>query len=317
MIIVTIKRGEIMESGKTLDTKTETEQPVESLAADTEDKTATPIAENTEEVEIYVEEEGDQEKPKHGMTKEQSYAAFQKEKEKRKRKNEQLEDERAKREQLEREVAELKSTVGKITKGAPPKIADFDYDEDAYQKAVKQYYAPEVKPTEDKPDPKSNDGLQELRDKAEFNLYSSEQELIKHLPDYAQVKETFNKALVNELQQQDPEDTTAYLSTIAQQSGVDIGKAIFAMGKFPELIAELKTAGNNQFAISKTLERAANRVKTRSKKPIDTQPEPEISTTGGIDANASKIAKLREKWQQDSSKENYNAYIAAKNKKVS
>lgn len=306
-----------MESGKTLDTKTETEQPTESLAAEVEGKTATPIAENTEEVEIYVEEEGDQEKPKHGMTKEQSYAAFQKEKEKRKRKNEQLEDERAKREQLEREVAELKSTVGKITKGEPPKIADFNYDEDAYQQAVKKYYTNEQPQAEDKPKPKTDDNLKQLRDEAEFYLYSSEQDLVSKVPDYQKVKEVFNQALTEQLNCPDTDDATAYLSTIAQQSGVDIGKAIFAIGKFPELVTELKKAGNNQFAISKTLERAANRVKTRSKKPIDTRPEPEISTTGGIDANASKIAKLREKWQKDSSKENYNAYIAAKNKKVS
>jgi hypothetical protein len=305
-----------MESGKTLDTQTETEQPTESLAADVEDKTATPIADNTDEVEIYVEEEGDQEKPKHGMTQAQSYAAFQKEKEKRKRKNEQLEDERAKREQLEREVAELKSTVGKITKGAPPKIADFDYDEDEYQKAVKQYYTNDQAQTEDKPKPQTDDNLKKLRDEAEFYLYSSEQELASKLPDYEKVKETFNQALTEQLNCPDTDDATAYLATIAQQSGVDIGKAIFAIGKFPELVAELKKAGNNQFAISKTLERAANRVKTRSKNPIDTQPEPEISTTGGIDANASKIAKLREKWQKDSNKENYNAYQAAKNKKV-
>ena len=305
-----------MESGKTLETKTETEQPVESLAADTEDKTTTPIVENTEEVEIYVDEEGDQEKPKHGMTKEQSYAAFQKEKEKRKRKNEQLEEERAKREQLEREVAELKSTVGKIAKGAPPKIADFDYDDDAYQKAVREYYAIDQKPTEEKKKTASDDGLQQIRDEAEFYLFSSEQELIKKLPDYAEVKEKFNQILTDDLNCPDTDDATAFLSNIAQQSGVDISKAIFAIGKFPELAAELKRAGNNQFALSKTLERAANRVKTRSKQNIDTRPEPDISTNGGIDMTAEKIAKLREKWQKDSTKENYNAYQAAKKQKV-
>ena len=306
-----------MESGNTLETKTEIEQPVESLAADTEDKTATPIAENIEEVEIYVEEEGDQEKPKHGMTQEQSYAAFQKEKEKRKRKNELLEEERTRREQLEREVKELKSTVSKITKGEPPKMADFDYDEDAYQTAVKNYYTEEVKPKADEPPtPQANDGLQELRDKAEFNLYSSEQELIKHLPDYVKAKESFSNALATEMQQQNPEDAIAYLSSIAQQSGVDIGKAIFAMGKFPELVTELKTAGTNQFAISKTLERAANRVKTRTKKPIDTQPEPEISTTGAIDIHNEKVAKLRAEWQKNSTTENFKKYQSAKNQKV-
>lgn len=305
-----------MESGKTTETKTDIEQPVESLAADTEAKTVAPTTENTDDIEIYVDAEGDQEKPTHGMTKEQSYAAFQKEKEKRKRKNEQLEEERAKREQLEREVAELKSTVGKITKGEPPKIADFDYDDEAYQKAVKEYYL-EEQPAKEKPKPKSDDdNLQQIKDEAEFYLYSSEQVLAKQIPEYEAAKESFNKALVEQLNSPDTELATTFLSSIAQQSGVDIGKAIFALGKFPELVTELAKAGQNQFAIAKTLERAANRVKTRSKKPIDTQPEPEISTTGAIDVNAEKIAKLREKWQKNSTRENYDAYQNAKNKKV-
>ena len=306
-----------MESGKTLETKKEIEQPVDSLAADTEDKTAAPTVDNTDEIEILIDEEGDQEKPKHGMTQEQSYAAFQKEKEKRKRKNEQLEEEKIKREKLEREIAELKSTVGKITKGAPPKIADFNYDDDAYQEAVQKYDAPTETPAQDKPKTEAkSDANQTLRDEAEFYLYSSEQSISKHLPDYDKVKETFNTALREKLNCPDTEDATAYLATIAQQSGVDIGKAIFALGKFPELVTELGKAGSNQFAISKTLERAANRVKTRTKQAIDTQPEPEIVTSGPIDSSPAMIAKLREQWVKNPTTQNYNKYQAAKTKKV-
>ncbi len=81
------------------------------------------------------------------MTKEQSYAAFRKEKEKRQRKNDQLEAEKAEREKIQRELDELKATVGSIKKGSPPTLEQFEYDENKYENAVKEYYsAPQAKP---------------------------------------------------------------------------------------------------------------------------------------------------------------------------
>ena len=139
-----------MDSGiDTSEAQNEIVQPDDVVVTDSEATEATPQAEATEQEEFYVEEEADQEQAKTSMTKEQSYAAFRKEKEKRQRKNEQLKEEQEARNKLERELAELKATVGNITKGKPPTLEQFDFDEVQYQNAMKEYYAtPEVKQAE-------------------------------------------------------------------------------------------------------------------------------------------------------------------------
>ena len=131
-----------MGTGNTTEIINDEVQPDEVVETESELIESNPQDEKTEPTELYVEDEGDQEKPKKtNMTQEQSYAAFRKEQDKRKRKNEELEREKKASADLRRELDELKSTVGKMSKGSPPKIADFDYDDDSYQEATKKYYS--------------------------------------------------------------------------------------------------------------------------------------------------------------------------------
>ena len=158
-----------MDSGtQTPEAQNETAQPDDVVVTDSEVTEAKPQAEATEQEEFYVEEEADQEQAKTSMTKEQSYAAFRKEKEKRQRKNEQLETEKAEREKIQRELDELKATVGSIKKGSPPTLEQFEYDESKYENAVKEYYsAPQAKPKA-----KAQEETQApSNDEADFYLY--------------------------------------------------------------------------------------------------------------------------------------------------
>lgn len=291
------------------DTQNEVTQPVDDVVSEAE-ATSSPQAGN-EETELYVETEGDHEQPKTNMSQEQAYAAFRKEKEKRQRKNEELQQEQIERKRLEDELKELKSTVGKITKGAPPTLESCDYDEAVYQQKVKEYYSPsEAKKPEVKQEQQQQQSNPEL-DQAEFYLYQSEQELSKQLPDYDQNK----SELVEKIKQFGGNDQTMiYLANIAKQAGVDIAKANVAMNKNPSLLMELNTAAqtNNQFAIADVLKKAASKVQTRQRKPIDTQPEPSINSSGPIDSMAKAVEKAKAAWIADGTVANYNAYKALK-----
>ena len=301
-----------MDSGTEELNKEEVVQPEEVVVTDSEATEATPQAEATEQEELYIDtDEGDQEKP-IGMSKAQAYAAFQKEKRKRKDKQEQIDKDAIEKEGLRKELLELKATVGSITKGKPPTLEGCDYDEESYQKATKEYYAnpkAEQKPVnENKPKPVEND-------EAEFYLYQKEQELAKLVPDYQESKDGLMQMFVDD-GMTNPQGAMLFLSDIAKQKGVDIAKAVMTIKRIPSLLEDIKGAGTNQFMIADILEKAANKVKTRTKKSIETQPEPEINSTGAIDGGNEVINKLRQKWVANPSTKNYNAYQQAKKNKV-
>ena len=296
----------------TLD-KEEIVQPVEVVETKTEITEANPQAEATEQVELYIDEdEGDQQKPTTGMTQEQSYAAFQKEKRKRKEKQEQIDKDAIEKESLRNELADLKAQVGNITRGEMPDPYDFDSKEDHY-KALKEWegkLAPQQQ-SESKVDEEQNS----TNDQAEFYLYQKEQELTKLLPDYQKSKDGLMQMFIDD-GMDNPKGAMLFLADIAKQKGVDIAKATMTIERIPSLLEDIKRAGNNHFMIGDILEQAANKVKTRAKKIIDTQPEPEINSTGAIDGGNEAVNKLRQAWVANPNKHNYNAYQQAKKNKV-
>lgn len=300
-----------MDSGTEAPIKEEVVQPVEVVETEAEITEANPQAEATEQEELYVDEdEGDQQKPT-GMTQEQSYAAFQKEKRKRKEKQEQIDKDALEKESLRKELADLKAQVGNITRGEMPDPYDFDNKEDHY-KALKEWEgnaAPKATETKQAEQQSSAD------DEAEFYLYQKEQELTKQLPEYQASKDSLLKIFKDD-GMDNPKGAMLFLSNIAQQKGIDIAKAVMTMERIPSLFEDIKRAGNNQFMIGDILEKAANKVKVRTKKPINTQPEPEINSTGAIDGGNEAVNKLREKWVANPNTQNYNAYQNAKKNKV-
>ena len=302
-----------MDSGtKALD-KEEVVQPVEVVETETEITEANPQAEATEQEELYVDEdEGDQQKPTTGMTQEQSYAAFQKEKRKRKEKQAQIDKDAVEKESLRKELADLKAQVGNITRGDMPDPYDFDSKEDHYE-ALKKW--------EGKAEPqaqseiKATDEQDNADDETEFYIYQKEQELTKLLPDYQKSKDGLMKMFTDD-GMKNPKGAMLFLANIAKQKGIDIAKATMTIERIPSLLEDIKRAGNNHFMIGDILEQAANKVKTRTKKIIDTQPEPEINSTGAIDGGNEAVNKLRQAWVANPNKHNYNAYQQAKKNKV-
>ena len=302
-----------MDSGTDTLDKEEVVQPVEVVETETEITKANPQAEATEQVELYIDEdEGDQQKPTTGMTQEQSYAAFQKEKRKRKEKQEQIDKDAIEKESLRNELADLKAQVGNITRGEMPDPYDFDSKEDHY-KALKEWEGKSVpqQQSESKVDEEQNS----TNDQAEFYLYQKEQELTKLLPDYQKSKDGLMQMFVDD-GMDNPKGAMLFLADIAKQKGVDIAKATMTIERIPSLLEDIKRAGNNHFMIGDILEQAANKVKTRTKKIIDTQPEPEINSTGAIDGGNEAVNKLRQAWVANPNKHNYNAYQQAKKNKV-
>ena len=292
------------------DTQNEVTKPVDAVVAEAEE-ISSPQTDDVE-TELYVETEGDHEQPKTNMSQEQAYAAFRKEKEKRQRKNEELQAAQEREQALLDRLAKLEGTVGGITKGAPPTLESCDYDEDVFNQRVRDYYSqteakqPEVKPEQNKP--QSNPEL----DQAEFYMYQSEQELSKQLPDYEQNKSELVEKMKSQYGATD--STMLQFAMIAKQAGADIAKANVALNKNPGLLAELSQAcaTGNQFAIADVLKKAAAKVQTRQRKPIDTQPEPSINSSGPIDNMANAIEKAKAAWIADGTVANYNAYKALK-----
>lgn len=301
-----------MDSGTDTSIKEEIVQPDKAVVAESEIAEGKPQPDDTEQEELYIDEdEGDQKKPNR-MSKAQAYAAFQNEKRKRKDKQEQIDKDAIEKENLRNELLELKAKVGDITRGEMPDPFDFDNKEDHY-KALKEW---EGKSTSVATDTKKPVEQQEsVDDEAEFYLYQREQELTKLVPDYQESKDGLMKMFVDD-GMANPQGAMLFLANIAQQKGVDIAKAVMTIKRIPSLLEDIKKAGNNQFMVADILETAANKVKTRTKKPIDTQPEPEIKSTGAIDGGNEAVNKLRQKWVANPSTQNYNAYQQAKKNKV-
>lgn len=295
------------------ETETEIDQPVESVADDAEVTEGSQQPEAKEEIEVYVEESDDQE-DSHKMSQQQAYAAFQREKEKRKRKNAELEEMRQQLELRDKRLQELEETVGTIARGKRPDPYDFDSTDEFYAALEKwQGSARKQAPEETKPavKPQSNP-------EAEFYLFQKERELTKLLPDYEKSKAELAEKLENDYGV-NPDAVFNMLSGVAMHGDTDIAKAFFAMNKNPSILDELNAATNqdgtpNQIKWAKILDNAAKRVKTRTTKPVDAQPEPEITSTGSVDVTSKAVEKAREKWVANPTTANFKAYQSAKSK---
>ncbi|MEO0889110.1 MAG: hypothetical protein AAFX97_02865 [Pseudomonadota bacterium] len=258
----------------------EVTQPVDVVVTDTEE-TSSPQT-GDEEIELYIEAEGDQtEEPKTNMSQEQAYAAFRKEKEKRQRKNEELEAASRREKELLDRLAKLEGTVGGIAKGAPPTLESCDYDEQLFAQKMQEYYAP--KSESQKPVEQTNQAAQQhINDEDDFYLYQKEQELSKSIPTYEQEK----AGLIEQFKQYGGnEQNIAHLTSIGRQRGVDVAKAFVGLNKNPSLVRKLSEAyaTQNPFALADVLAEAEKKVRLQARKPLDTQPEPTIPNGGRTD----------------------------------
>lgn len=287
-------------------------QPVEDVKTDAEELEATSLASNTENEEVYFDsDEGDQEQPKTTMTQGQSHAAWLKEKNKRKQKQEALNKEVEKNERIEKELQELKAAVGNITKGKPPTLKDCDFDEEKFQAKTRDYYSSsKAKPENEAGKVEDTKPVKNDED-ADFFLYQKEQELTEKIPEYADARSSIVKQLES-YEVESPDAAINYLSSLAMQKSTDIAKAIFAMSKDASILPAILKVANKPIMVADLIEKAAGKVKTRTKKPIDSEPEPNVNNSGSVDVKTAKVDKARKAWMDNPTKHNYSLYQQAK-----
>lgn len=281
------------------------DQPIGEVKAQVEEAEPDSQGDDTDQ-EFFVDTEGDGHKTSK-MSKEDAHAAFLREKRKRKDKQKQIDAEKERYDKLEAEYRRLSEVVGEIKRGGPPTLESCGYDEEALNLKMKEYYS-EPKREEPKPQEKTSSPAD---DESEFYLYQKELDLAKSVPSYHDAKESAIGAL-EAAGITDTDGAFLYLSGIARQKNVDIAKVVMAIGKVPSIVDEIKRAGNNQILIADILAEAESKIKTRAKKPIDAQPEPNINNSGPIDNRAAKVAKLRDAWVANPTARNYDIYQAAK-----
>ena len=292
-------------------------QPNNAVVAELETTGAKPQADATEETEVHFDDSSDNQETSHKteMSQAQAYAAFQKKKKQSAQRKQELDASAVREQKLQDELNELKATVGKMVKGKPPTLEQFEYDEDQYQKAVREYYS-EPKTKKEEKQTNTSTVSNPANEEAEFYLYQREQELTKALPDYEQAKQSVADAFSKTGLIKDNNVAFNYIASVAKQKNIDAAKVIFAMSKSPKILDDLLAAGNNAFAVADILTEAESKVKTRSKVKIDSKPEPEITNSGPIDNNNEVVKKARQKWVDNPSQQNYKAYQAARTKKV-
>lgn len=303
-----------MDSGIDMtDTEVEVNQPSEVVATELETTEDKPQSEATGEAELYVDVEGDQNQP--NMSQEQAYAAWKKEKDKRKKKQEMIDKQNQEIESLKSQITELSSVVGKVSKGPKPTLEQFEYDEAKYEQALIDYHNGGQKQVSAAPvvDEKPKKVLN--NDAAEFHLYHSEQEITKHFSDYEEakndVKDTFDAYGVP------GDEAINMMARVAQQGGVDVAKVIYAAKKIPGMLTKLAQS-NSEIQLYNLMKEAESKVKVREARKIDSVPEPNINSNGSVDNSTSQLAKAYKDWKEETNQhkqlQKWNVYQAIKKK---
>lgn len=300
-----------MDSGENMsEVQSETVQPVDGVVPETETTEATPQAEATEETELYIEDEGDQqEEPKKEMSEDQNKAARIQERKKRKAKEKENQALRDKLEEQQRQIEELRINQAKASRGEIPDRHDFD-TQGEFLDALDKWRSVGSEPKQAKEPVQSNPTF-ELDDDQYDHLYESERKIKKSFSDYEDNK----KVLFAELEKNgvNPEAGLNEIAAVCHANNLDPAKVVIAAGKFPSEVKKLiKAAGTNILSFKTALSKLESKVKSRSKVNIDTKPEPNLKSTGSVDHTEAKVKKLLETYSLSGDINDFRAYLKAK-----
>ena len=278
-------------------------QPVEAVPAEAEEQTPAQ-GQNTEEPEVYVEGEGDQEPPK-GMPPERTYAAWKKEKSKRKEKAEQVKQLEEKNRVLEERLKSIESKVTEVSKGPRPNPYDYS-DQDEFYKALDEWNSSgNVEAPVNTPEQPQQAANVSLSDEQDYYLYTSEASLKERLPDYDQAKER----AVSTLQEAFPHipNVADGLVQEAHTFGVDPAKVFVALDKLPGKAQELAMAASNpnRAILRQVMQDLESKVKVREKVKADTKPEPTINSNGPVNPHSEEMRIAQKKYEENPSLENH------------
>lgn len=292
--------------------KEEAIQPDDVVVTESEATEATPQAEATEEAEFYIEDEGDQqEEPKDdsGMTENQLKAAFKEEREKRKRKNAELDAAKKETEELKQRLERAEKLAIEAAMGKKPSPSDF-LDAQDYHDALEEYnrkhqeYAPKAAQQEQAPA-----NSYQLSDDQEFHAYKGREELRKHFKDFDEAEDSVFEWVGS--QGLPTEQVKAGVIALTHLHDIDYAKAIYAINKLPALKDRLSKAPNDK-AIAAVLKEAASKIKTRQAAKIDSKPEPTLSSTGSISVAQKALEKARKDYAENASIANFKKVVAAR-----
>lgn len=301
-----------MDSGNMSEIKEEAIQPDDVVVTESEATEATPQAEATEEAEFYIEDEGDQqEEPKDdsGMTENQLKAAFKEEREKRKRKNAELDAAKKETEELKQRLERAEKLAIEAAMGKKPSPSDF-LDAQDYHDALEEYnrkhqeYAPKAAQQEQAPA-----NSYQLSDDQEFHAYKGREELRKHFKDFDEAEDSVFEWVGS--QGLPTEQVKAGVIALTHLHDIDYAKAIYAINKLPALKDRLSKAPNDK-AIAAVLKEAASKIKTRQTAKIDSKPEPTLSSTGSISVAQKALEKARKDYAENASIANFKKVVAAR-----
>lgn len=262
-----------------LNVENENGQPNEAVAADLEATSTTPQGEATDQVQFFIEDEGTQEsKPNNFDDVAKRRAAFAK-KERQKREAQQkakeleqkLAEERKERERLAAQVAALSA-------GPKPTIESCDYDEDEYHKRHSEWVAKQPKQIEE---PVQNEKADDYEPDYDVQFTLNEDDKLLQSGGITDVKEKVS-SLSEILQSKfnaNPEAVFENWVVIAEESGEDynVSSARYMIARNPAVLDEIARC-RTPLGINRILKREASKLKTRQRKPIDTQPEPDVGS---------------------------------------
>lgn len=300
-----------MDSGNMTETLGETVQPDEVVVTESEVTEATPQAEDTEELEVIVDVEGDQQEEPNKMDERQTRAAWKEEKRKRKEKAEIAKAEKERADRLEKRLEEMESKVSEVTRGKRPSTYDYDSDEEfdaAYDEWRNHGKAKASKKVESK-EPEFS-----LSDDQEYHLHDSETAIRKSMKDYDGIRESVEDKLISAFGVASGYPIMEQIAQFAHTYDVDPAKAYVAMDKMPHKVSELVKYANNPAQIGRILRDLEKAVKVRERKPIDSKPEPSIKSNGQIEDINSRVQKAKDKWMETGSIPDFKAYKAEQKK---
>ncbi|MCP4973035.1 MAG: hypothetical protein GY914_05090 [Prochlorococcus sp.] len=293
------------------ETKDEALQPDQAVEAQSEESQSTPREGDHDSEYFFVEDEGDQSTPNE-MTHDQKDAAWRQEREKRKRKNEQLKAEREEKERIQRELDELKQWRSQSERGSKPTIEGCDYDPDKYAESLEKWYSHQAPTTQTKPteQPNQQEASDDIDEDNEYYVHTKSKEVRDKLPEFDKVTDSFR----SQVRSVAGNNFNSYMNTvyqIARRRNIDIAKAEFALGKSPALFEKLKMARDN-YDIEDVLKEASAKIQTRERKPIETTPTPDVRNSGPVGNHEKAVQKAREKWMETGSASDYQRYRSLK-----
>lgn len=303
-----------MDSGNISEVENEVTKPEEAVAAEAEVKSGEQQP-GEEEAELFIEEEAEQSDTakEHGMTEKQVRAAQKQDRAKWKKERAAKEEALDRANKSDTEKAELLARIAKLesgaeaaSKGKRPSPLDYSNEDEFYSDLDKW----NGKPAEAKQAATAEPEAKLSEDQA-YHLHKSEEAVKSSFKDYGDVVSKAEEALKGA----GVVDMGAAMTQIAQichELDIDPAKVKYALGRFPDEASKLIEAVNtNPSARNTVLRKLEKKVQSRTKKKIDSEPEPKVKSNGAVNVGSEAEKKAKQVWLDDPSLENHRKYRAA------